>query len=490
MSPRDERILRDRLVPSPRFIAFHAGPPYRLETGCPVRVAVTVGWDGLAREIGGLFQSYWAVQPKLAVEQPVESFEHDEAYRIRITGTHLTIEGKTRIAILHGLRTLRQLAEPERGVETISAHLLPPCVLEDVPALDFRGVHLCLFPETPFSEIEQMVRLAAQYKFRHVVLECWGTFPFESHPWFGWAEHRVPREQLGTLVALSRDLGITLIPQLNVLGHAAAARARGGKHATLDLAPEHGSLFEPDGWSWCLTNPHTRRILTDLLLELCDFFGNPPYVHLGCDEADNLATCSTCRTRSVKALVKDHLLHFHRILRDRNIQTILWHDMLVANDDPRWKGYTACGVPDQGLEDLHRELPKDLLLADWQYDYPEVGGAEPHWPTAKFFKEQGFPLIVCPWDHEGGIRSLGKMAVKEGLSGLLATTWDHTHNEALCRIFHTAAKAAWERVPDWGTTHLNRRVMFGRHLRMVGWDMGVARYRDTGSCRDQLSMVL
>jgi len=487
MLPDESRILRDRLVPAPAQFHLASGNPLRIQDDCEVSLCTDSDAAESPAETRRLFKTYWGARPKLRPGSPSGAPLEKEAYRLEVKPDGIVLRSGGLAGVRHALSTLRQLAEPERGVEKHAHYLLAPCRIEDAPALPFRGVHLCFFPETEVFEIEKNLRLAAQYKFNHVVLECWGIFPWKSHPDFSWADRRVSRSDLARLVRLAGELGLTLIPQFNLLGHASASRAMAGKHAILDFKPSLQSLFEPDGWSWCLTNGRTRGILTDLVVELHEFFGRPPYFHIGFDEADNLGTCAACRKRESKALVKEHLLYFHGLLASRGAKTILWHDMLVQNDDPRWKGgYTACGLPEQGLSELHRELPKDLILADWQYDYPSKDGAEPSWPTTRFFKEQGFPLLVCPWDNAKGIRSLGELARKEGLFGLLATTWHHQHDEELCRIYHHAAKASWEKEPDWSTSHLVQRLMFAHHQRLTGWDMGVKHYRKTGSAQYQL----
>ena len=51
--------------------------------------------------------------------------------------------------------------------------------------------------------------------------------------------------------------------------------------------------------------------------------------------------------------------------------------MLVTRGDPRWDGYIACGREYHGLSELYRELPKDIIICDWQYDYPQKDGKEP-----------------------------------------------------------------------------------------------------------------
>ena len=67
--------------------------------------------------------------------------------------------------LLNAFKTLRQLAEVQRGTEKVTGYFLVQCEINDAPAMEFRGIHLCIFPETPLWDIEKQIRLAAYHKF-------------------------------------------------------------------------------------------------------------------------------------------------------------------------------------------------------------------------------------------------------------------------------------------------------------------------------------
>ena len=482
MNEREKKILTDRLIPVPRKIDFRDGEPFPLTEKCPVRIAVSSGQEKIGEKVPELFRSFWGVTPELRLAQesvPAQAFPG--SYAVKIRSDLLEIEAEAFDGVLNAMKTLRQLAEVTRNTAALQGHFLVPCDIEDSPAMEFRGIHLCIFPETPLWDIEKQIRLAAYHKFNYAVIECWGIFPFDSHPEFCWAEKQLDKQALKGLILLGRELGITLIPQFNLLGHAAAARSISGKHAILDFHPELQPLFEPEGWTWCLSNPETRRILTDLVTELHEFFGNPPFFHIGCDEADNIGTCFECRRASLKDLVRDHIQFFRDLFAARNARVIMWHDMLIERGDPRWRGYTACRLPEHDLGDLHKELPKDIIIADWQYGYykPNEDDPEPTWPTSRFFKEAGFQVVVCPWINPDGTISLGRLAAKEKLFGMLETTWHKNHGPDFARIYCMAAYASWNPAANPGVT-LSTRLAASHHLRQVGWDMGVTEYAMTG----------
>ena len=479
MNEREIKILTERLIPVPQNITFADGADYIINNGCPVTLKA-METDGITEKAAEIFKSYWNVVPAITLRN--EAWDKDEeAYTIDVTAHRMEICFAGLKGFLNAMKTLRQLAEVQRGTERLQEYFLVQCRIEDTPAMSFRGLHLCIFPETPLWDIEKQIRLAAYHKFNYAVIETWGIFPFESHPEFCWSDVKIDKEELKRIIRLGKESGITLCPQFNLLGHATGSRSITGKHAVLSYDPSLQPLFEPEGWTWCLTNPATRRILTDLVVELHDFYDNPPFFHIGCDEADNIGTCRDCRRKVLKDLVKDHICYFHDLLASRGARTIMWHDMLLNRSDPQWNGYIVCGLPEHQLSELYKELPRDIVIADWQYGYPKTKeeDPEPAWPTCKFFKKENFDVLVCPWINNEGTRSLGKFAAEEKLFGMLETTWNICHGPEHARIYATAAYAAWNPAVNFMTT-LSTRLSVAQHMRQIGWDMGVNEYTLAG----------
>ena len=486
MNADEIKILTDRLIPVPKKIKFADGPVYRLRNRCPVQLNVG-DTAGIREQTAKWFKSFWGISPKIVVT-PRKSAEKltCDAYKLKISEKELAITAAGLSGVRNALKTLRQLAEVERGTEQLSGYFLIQCEIADEPAMEFRGIHLCIFPETPLWDIEKHIRLAAYHKYNYAVIETWGVFPFDSHPEFCWPDRQIDKAELKRLIRLGKELGITLIPQFNLLGHAAASRSITGKHVVLDFNPALQPLFEPEGWTWCISNPEVRRILTDLVTELYEFYDCPPFFHIGCDEADNIGTCRECRHQVLKDMVRDHILFFHDLLQKRGTRVIMWHDMLVEQGDPRWKGYTAYGLPRHRLSQLYRELPRDIVIADWQYHCPgNADNKEPQWPTARFFHAENFSVLLCPWLDERGVASQGKLAAEKKMFGMLETTWHKNHDLTHAVIFGTAACSAWNpAVPQLVSIEL--RLSIAHHLRQIGWDMKTAEYEKTGFSQYQM----
>lgn len=481
MNEREIKILTDRLIPVPQELDFRDGNDYILKDGCQLRITAA-DTSGIEEKALAWFKLFWGVTPAVElVPRSMKEKEGLEAYSIEVTEEKITIDCSCLTGAMNAFKTLRQLAEARRGTARTEGYFLIQCAIKDFPAMPFRGVHLCVFPETPLWDIERQIRIAAYHKFNYAVIETWGIFPFESHPEMCWADKKIDKSELKKLIRFGAELGITLVPQFNLLGHATASRSITGKHAILSYDPALQPLFEPEGWSWCLTNPETRKVLTDLVMELYEFYDYPPFFHIGCDEADNLGTCRDCRRREMKDLVKEHICYFHDLFAKQGTRVIMWHDMLLERGDERWHGYIVCGTAEHGLKELYKELPRDIIIADWQYGYPKdkPEDPEPHWPTAKFFKSEEFPVLVCPWLNMEGTKSLGRMAAEEKLFGMLETTWHISHDRSFAQVYCTAAYAAWNPVKNPGVT-LSTRLALAHHTRQLGWDTGVTEYTKTG----------
>ncbi len=478
LSSFEEKILLSRLIPRPKKAVLEDGF-FRLENAC--RVVLEAPGE-LVPLLQKRFAAYWNVVPEIVRDK--ENAADEEACRLDISPECLRIECASSLALNHALHTLRQWAEPLPGTARLTGYQLPCGRIEDAPGIRFRGVHFCVFPETNPVDLEKKIRLAAYWKLRYLVLEFWGTFPFESHPELSLEKARLDRGMLARIVKEAAEAGLTLIPQFNVLGHAAGARNRSDKHIILDSRPELAPLFEPEGWSWCLSNPHTRALLRDAVMELHDFFGRPSYFHIGCDEAEDLGHCALCRKRDLRRLVIDHILFFHELFADRNTRIILWHDMLLEQGDERFADFgTRNGLREFSFGTIVDELPKNIVIADWMY-----GGAPPsedfEYTTVNYFQDLGFPVLACPWNQGDGIRALARMARRRKIEGLLTTFW---HEDSGTKFFSTlfnAAQSTWsEPVPETPA----HRLSFTRHLRQVTTDMGLGKdYPRTGSVTWQI----
>lgn len=399
-------------------------------------------------------------------------------YSIDISRDCIRVESASINGVRYALYTLRQLAIAKRGTLKLEGWILPEGHIEDKPLMDFRGVHICWFHETEAWEVERLIRLAAYYKMNYAVIESWGTYRSKLFPWFGWPDGSMTPKEVKRLKKIADDLGIILIPQINVFGHAAQARGAAVKHATLDINPEYQSLFEPlDGWNFCLSNPQTRKVLQDMIVERLEVFGNPPYFHIGCDEA-SLPSCPVCSSQPYSELFLEHIKAMNETINAHGARTMMWHDMLLDHNDDRWKGFYASGNSETSAS--LPDFPRDIIICDWYY-----GDAHDSYPTIDYFKENGFSVLTCPWLNRNGMIQQSKYAYESGIYGVLGTLWHHYFGDDLKMTYFTLANSMWNpTAPVFGRGENPSCV--NTHIRQIVWDMGIKDPRHAGTFYDEI----
>ena len=476
---------RPEIVPQPRELSYEANVPVRIDA--TTRFSVTCPEaDEAAAWVKQKSAAWFGAVPAAVRAVAEDGFDGgEEGYSLKATPGEIAIGAKTLRGVKYAMHTLRQAAERESAGVKLKGYWLPALAVRDDPVLAFRGVHFCWFPECTVQFIERQIRLAAYYKFNYAVVENWGVFRSEKYPFLSVPNAPMTVKEATRLAAIARDLGVTLIPQVNVYGHAAMLRSMGGKHATLDVRPEYQPLFEPaNGWNWCLSNPDAMKVLCGLVEELHEAFGNPPFFHIGCDEADP-PTCPRCRAvKPYAKLVSEHLATIAGVLRRRGARAMMWHDMLLERG--KWKPFYANGDADEAK--MLDTLPKDVVICDWYYGSDPAGVTRTGgttvtnaFPTLAYFKSKGFDVLTCPWNNENGIVAQTRYAREHGMFGVLETVWHHYRGRGFAMMMETSACGAW----GHGRTVLGPGrgqggPRFSTHWRQCGWDMGVKDYAETG----------
>jgi len=374
--------------------------------------------------------------------------------------------------------TLRQVAERDSAGRVVSGYRLPQMTVRDAPVLKWRGVHFCWFPEVKPSQIEREIRLAAYYKFNYAVIETWGTFASERNPWLFVDGAPMTGREIRRLKELADDLGVTLVPGFNVFGHAVGARSRSGKHVALDAHPERASLFEPvGGWNWCLSNPETTAVVKETVAELHEAFGNPPFFHIGCDEAER-PSCASCRAGSYAERIRTHVGAIRDMLAGRGARCLIWRSMLLPRHDERFAGYYP---GPRGYGDTVRfgeSLPHDIVVCDACYGPPNY-----RYPMLEHFRDRGYDTLTCPWNNIEGIRAQAAFARRERIFGLLQTTWHHYWGTEFADMMVEAAVGAWSNRSLAGGS--SEWLDFATHWRQCAHDAGVKDFEEFGYTDNQ-----
>lgn len=190
------------------------------------------------------------------------------------------------------------------------------------------------------------------------------------------------QEDVKDIVAYAAARNITVIPEIDVPGHASALLACMPELSCdgriIDVEPRFGILDN----ILCCSNPKVYEILKNIFDELCELFP-APYFHIGGDEVVPTAweNCEACQALMKEHNLKDHVeLHgyFNNILiahlKTRGKRAIGWNDMLNPTLDKTAIGQFWTG--DRKLEealDWVNNVGGDVIISSQIYlyaDYP------------------------------------------------------------------------------------------------------------------------
>ncbi|OZB52543.1 MAG: beta-hexosaminidase [Stenotrophomonas sp. 14-69-23] len=303
---------------------------------------------------------------------PAQAGASPEAYTLHIDNDGIRVEAGDEHGLFNGAMTLWQLLAGPQAV----AVALPAMRIEDTPRFAWRG--LMLDSARHFWSVEQIKAL----------LDTMATHKLNTFHWHltddqGWRIEikryprltevggcRVPQgdagrnadgtpnrycghytqEQIRDVVAYAAARHITIVPEIDVPGHAQAAVAAYPEHGVVNgpTEPSHNWGVNP-----YLFNPReeTLQFLEGVLAEVIDLFPGP-YVHIGGDEAVKYqwqaspAVQAHIRKLGLKdeeALQSHMLKRLETFLEARDRKLIGWDEIIEGGLPPQatvmsWRG--------------------------------------------------------------------------------------------------------------------------------------------------------
>jgi len=232
-----------------------------------------------------------------------------EGYRLTVTPQQITVAGKG-AGLFYGIQTLIQLIPLERAATA----KLPAVTIEDYPRFGYRGMMLDVcrhFFSVEF--VKRYIDLMATYKLNtfhwHLTDDQGWRIEIKKYPKLtsvgstrkesviGNYKDRTPlqydgvpvsgyytQDQIRDVIKYAADRYITIVPEIEMPGHALAALA-----AYPELSCDPSQKYEVSG-KWGVFNniycpsEKTFSFLEDVLTEVIDLFPSK-YIHIGGDEA-------------------------------------------------------------------------------------------------------------------------------------------------------------------------------------------------------------
>ncbi len=321
-----------------------------------------------------------------------------EAYMISVSPKAVVVEASTREGFLFALQTLRQmLPVAVYGTEPAPKEkwTLPCCRIVDQPRFGYRGMHLdCGRHLFSVAEIKKYLDVMAMYKmnrFHWHLTEDQGwrievpKFPrltevgaYRKGTQIGADRSSndgvryggfYTREQIKEIVAYADDLGITVIPEVDLPGHMQAALASYPELGCEGSQPQPYEVWTRWGISrqvLSVGRESTMRFLEEVVSEVADMFPGE-YFHIGGDECprDEWKTDPDCQAKirelglvaDEKGSAEDKLQNYvtariQKCLEAKGKKIIGWDEILQGELAPgatvmSWRG-TKGGITAAG----------------------------------------------------------------------------------------------------------------------------------------------
>ncbi len=301
------------IVPVPREVEMGAGS---FELGSETTVALDDADATLVRTLEVWAAPYRAQGLPLAIDEAgsirlsVDGSGEPESYRLDVTANGIDIRGADHAGVFYGLQTLSQLmasdAEVTGGTLSVQA-----ASIDDAPRFRYRGMHLDVArhfqgPDFVKRYLDHLARYKINHFHWHLTEDQGWRIEIDAYPRLtevgAWREQTqighgseefdgdgerhggfYTKDEVREIVEYAADRFITVVPEIEMPGHAQAALA-----AYPEFACTPGPFEVAQTWGvfediFC-PYEETFAFLETVLSEVIELFPGP-YVHVGGDEA-------------------------------------------------------------------------------------------------------------------------------------------------------------------------------------------------------------
>ena len=342
----------------------------------------------------------------------------DEEYRLTITAGRVAVKAATRAGVFYAVQTLKQLLPAAvYGTAAVTDEWTLPCLsISDRPRFPWRGMHLDVSRHFfPVAEVKEFLDIMALYKLNrfHWHLtddQGWrieidgdedlvrkGAYRGSSHPAYpGYDRDNgfYTKEQVAEIVAYAHERGITVVPEVDLPGHAAAILTA---HRELGCVDKEYSVWTSFGINTellCVAKATGAQaaILDNIVKQLALMFPKSEYIHFGGDEtrtgssySNSWKSCPDC----LALMESEGLTDATNATKEARLQ--YYFTKYMCNLAARY------GKKIIGWQEIYTTDPVDFSAED-------IPGA-----------------CIESWTQEGH----GFNAAKAGLHGLLAPSYSH-----------------------------------------------------------------
>ncbi|MDB5147153.1 MAG: beta-hexosaminidase [Mucilaginibacter sp.] len=289
-----------------------------------------------------------------------------EGYRLSVTAKQINIVGHDEAGVFYGLQSMTQIIRVANGKVTVQG-----CTVTDYPRFAYRGMHLDVSRHFFKPEaIKKWIDLLALYKINtfhwHLTDDQGWRIEIKKYPLLQSisayrdetiighkkdSPHRFDGKRYGgyytqdevkEIVRYATQRHITVIPEIEMPGHALAALAAypqlgctGGPYKTAT----YWGIFDD---VYCAGNEETFTFLQNVMDEVLPLFPSK-YIHIGGDECPKTKwkTCPKCQKRIKDEHLKDEkelqsyfIGRMEKYLNSKGRQIIGWDEILEGGLTP------------------------------------------------------------------------------------------------------------------------------------------------------------
>lgn len=300
----------------------------------------------------------------------------NEGYQLQVIKNGITISANTPDGIFYGFQTLKQLLPLEAEAGNVSVQAVD---IEDQPRFSWRGNLLDVARHfTPVSSLKNYIDILATYKLNvlqlHLTDDQGWRIEIKKYPELteisNWREETLKghlrnsneydgrgyggfytQNQIHEIVNYAAERYITVIPEIEMPGHASAALT-----AFPNIGCTGGPYKVETTWGvfkdvFCAGNEETFEFLQNVIDEVLLMFPSK-FIHIGGDEVpkDRWEKCSKCQARIKKERLNDEhdlqsyfITRMDRYLTSKNRRLVGWDEILDGGLAPgatvmSWRG--------------------------------------------------------------------------------------------------------------------------------------------------------
>lgn len=321
------------------------------------------------------------------------AYEHPETYQLEIDQGRILLSAADPQALRYALSTLKQLLFSAHKTDS----LIHKQLIRDYPRYRWRGLHLDVSRhifEPAF--IKQYLKLMSELKLNkfhwHLTDDQGWRIESKRYPLLqeigAWRKEAdgeryggyYTQGEIREVVAYATELGIEVIPELDLPGHMTAVLSAYPQLACNPQAFDTMNVWGISEDILCAGKDSTRDFILDLVDEVAELFPGA-YFHLGGDEApkDRWKACPYCQKRIRELGLKDEedlqswlfdTVSAHLALRGKTV--IGWDEILEGNPSREtiamlWRGDAkAAALQSENRGYRAILVPNHYLYFDWK----------------------------------------------------------------------------------------------------------------------------